>query len=219
MSSWTDNLSGGSGNVDARTGWGTNLIMAYQGVQSTDFVFSSGVAQRALDAGVEDSLFADFVPGQANYYAQCNIWASDNLYWHMYGPLVRGFLDAVGVSCYTIDIDVFDQGCTVLKVANGTSGAVGSGMVITIPDWTTPHMVKLAISGTTTTTIEVFIDGNSVGTRSDASSPFTAAGKAGIATFWGGAGKSVSYYSDFTVDDGLVPDTPIRPATMVSIVP
>lgn len=93
-----------------------------------------------------------------------------------------------GGNCYVGYI----QNATTLKINKDTGGTFATlGADFTITSLVSGDIVKITATGGATTTLEIFVNGSSIGTRTDSSSPFTT-GSAGIWTY-----RNSSLFDDF----------------------
>jgi len=200
MSTFSDNFDGGSGNLDARAGWGTTQDANINAAASTAITLASNVAQRSISDGEYKYVLADtFTPGSADYFVSVDCKAAaEAASNYIYGPLVRGSVGATGASGYTVNISPMDDLATIMKWTNGTETAVNTFFAVTSKDWSVFHTVKLNVSGGATTTIQLYIDGNLESTQTDSTSPITAAGNGGLMSYYHTQALS---WDNFLIDD------------------
>jgi len=145
---------------------------------------------------VTGAVYSNGVPGSANYSVECDY----TIFSDIQGAGIAVRMSTSALTFYGVR---YQGGQYVLsKYVNGVEAWVGTPYVVNHVGQT--HKLKIRVSGTSTTTVIVSIDGVDVITYADSSSPITAAGKAGMYSLYGsndaGTGKHID---NFVADDGV----------------
>ncbi len=155
---WSDNFDGGSGQLDNRTGWGSNKYCNDNSALPNDLDLGSNVLTRSENSGAYDYIYADYTPSSANYYVQFDAKVSNESIQILQAPVVRGQATPLFTG-YTAEIRCDLNTITVQRFVSMVETDVLAGHAITALDWTAFHTVKVAVSGSgTSTNIKIWID-------------------------------------------------------------
>jgi hypothetical protein len=114
-----------------------------------------------------------------DYAVEADLYVRSNLAGDRVG--VVGRMNTAAATYYLVQYQQADNGFHLYKVAaGGAMTALGCWCPGGTPTVGTTFRVRLDMSGTTTTTLKVYVDGVLRQTATDSSSPYTAPGRAGI---------------------------------------
>lgn len=125
-----------------------------------------------VHCGVVGAVYASGTPANADYTVECDyIILTD-----VQGPGIAVRMSTSALNFYGVR---YQSGQYILGKYTGGAG-VPIGTWTPSPAHKDTHKLRLSVSGSSTTTLTVAVDGATVITATDSSSPFTAAGKAGM---------------------------------------
>jgi hypothetical protein len=135
---------------------------------------------RVRRTGTGKSLdYTTSTPASPDYAVEADLYVQSNLTGDRVGVVAR--LDTATAATYLAQYEQADNGFHLYKVAaGGAATALGSWTPGGSPTPGATMRIRLDISGTTTTTLKVYVDGTLRVTVADSTAPYTAAGRAGI---------------------------------------
>lgn len=198
-SGWTDDFATGSGNMSARTGWGTtywddNIPMGDRG---PGWTYGSGTSNRVGDTGTTEFILADYAPTSADYYVEYKITLDADASREIVGPVIRASEGANGLTGYAIwYINTSSNVLDIVRYDNGVRTILLNDDPITDYDWTAGHIIKLsAVTNGGNVDLKFYIDGNLESSVTDSSAgKILTTGKGGLMSYWE-TGRTV------TIDD------------------
>ena len=204
-SGWSDDFDGGAvSNLDARTGWETTKNVGNKTAHSTDLTIEvkSGDDDEVVrddENGVTLACMAEYTLADADYSVQAEVhMANENEGEFLYAVGVRLADNSTGMDGYWIRISPYYNFLNIIKCVDGSESTILTNDEITNLNWTAYQTVKITISGSATTTINVYIEDSLESTVEDSSSPITAKGFGGIVGSWS-TGETNNYLDDFEI--------------------
>lgn len=127
------------------------------------------------------NLFTSWTPPDTNYWASAAVKVATGTGSRLvYSPVVRGVWNTTGLDGYFLRIDAVANTAQLHKCVDGTATGIGSTYDTTGIDFSTYQILKIQVTGTTTTHVTAWIGDTQVCDYDDSSSPLTAVGNAGI---------------------------------------
>jgi hypothetical protein len=146
---WSDNFDGGSGNLEDRTGWATELRVSDNNPEAGTFTLGSNIVTHADNQGASVYILAEHTPADADYCVSIDV-SEDTEYDYFHGgPCVRCIQDTGGLSGYYVTVRPLAENYNLDRRCDGNECTTGATLIdqdTVSYDFTSPVTVKLCVT-------------------------------------------------------------------------